>query len=345
MKAVSCTEDTFKAWDEFCDASDDAWFWHTSHYLKYILKFKLERRSVSKSFFVTDDYNQVVALCPLFLERDGEGNIFFSFGGDFNPNPCLVNSLTLKQREKILDFIFQHVDSLAHEHAVQAYNVRISILAENSFQHPYNYLLRDGFIGNTINTKILDLSISRDELWRALNHGHQQNIKKYQEQLTVLVHSTNCPPETIEQYRLMHQQAAGRATRPAETFVLMYRWLKEAAAMLLEVRQSQSSVGFFLFAIYKNKAYYASSVTHPDFNNIPVGHRALWEGMQYLADQGVHYLEIGWQQEGDDLFRLITEKERRISYFKKGFGGFTRTIFEGIKFYDRSLVAKTVHLG
>src|SRR5438132_7192268 len=83
------------AWDEFCDRSDDAWFWHSRAWLDYSLAYQPELQPQTRSFLAVHE-SQVVGICPLLREtyRDSQRiGHEFSWSGDACLAPALANEL------------------------------------------------------------------------------------------------------------------------------------------------------------------------------------------------------------------------------------------------------------
>ena len=69
LSIVPLTPDRYAEWDEFCRASPDAWFWHTSQWLEYTLHYRPDLQPRCESFFCLHQ-GAVVAICPLISRRN-----------------------------------------------------------------------------------------------------------------------------------------------------------------------------------------------------------------------------------------------------------------------------------
>jgi len=330
----------YKLWDDFCAASDEAWFWHTSDWHNYTLQYRPESEPLLLSF-VCMAQGKPVAICPLIREKfdDAAGvGAQFSFGGDAVPAPALVNGLGEKRRSQALRFVFQQVDRLAAEHHVQRVSFRTSPPASafwNSQSPPLSPFLRYGYHDVSLPTQVLDLTADEPTLLRAMRKGHRADITRAEKLLSAQVFDqSNITEDRFDAYRLLHQKAAGRVTRPLATFRMMYEWIQRGLAVLSCAALEDNNVGFALISIYKNGAYYSSGCEDPEFNHLPIGHLLQWKAIQWLKRSSIRRYEIGLQYFAPQPHAPVSDKEIKISFFKRGFGGVTVPSFRGEKFYD-----------
>ncbi len=345
MKTVALTKDKYKDWDKFCLESDDAWFVHTSKWLEMNYQYSKERYcSKSLSFFVEDD-SGVLAVVPLFLEKRSElgdeNHYEFSYGGRrYGITPALRNDLSEQRREKVIKYIFEHLDGLALENNVTRSCFRITMLAPK--KPKFNWMMKYGYFDAPVNTQLIDLTLPLDQLWSALRKGHKYDVNRGKKFYQIHVFSKENPDkEAFEQYRLLHHKASGRVTRGRETFDLMYDWLVSGEGVLFGVSKDDKFVGFSYVNVYKETAYYSSASDDPEFvTKIPISHVIQWEIIAWLKQNGYKTYEIGLQQFGPQFFDVPSPKHLQISLFKRGFGGRTAPIFHGIKYYNEEYMKK-----
>jgi lipid II:glycine glycyltransferase (peptidoglycan interpeptide bridge formation enzyme) len=153
---------------------------------------------------------------------------------------------------------------------------------------------------------------------------------------------TNITEERFEAYRLLHRKAAGRVTRPLSTFRMMHDWIQRGLAILSCALLDDKPVGFALINHYKDGAYYSSGCEDPEFNDLPIGHLLQWRAIQWLKLHRVRHYEVGVQFFGSQPHAPVSEKESKISFFKRGFGGQTVTSWRGEKFYDATYARRVL---
>jgi len=255
MEVIPLSERLYGDWDKFCMQSDDAWFWHTIDWLEYTIHLRPELKSQQKSFMIMND-NILIAICPLILDTiyDNEKNYnIFSFDRSYGSLPALKNGLSLKQRDKILKIIFDHIDKTALELNVKSCLLKFSPLTPSYFKSPhYNFLMKFGFLDTSLNTQILDLSKDLNQIQSEMRKGHRYDIRRGDKVFEVKIFDkSNIKKEIFDQYRILHHKAAGRITRPLSTFEMMYGWILKGNAILCGACYKGDFVNFALINIYK----------------------------------------------------------------------------------------------
>jgi len=331
MEIIKLTKDTYDEWDEFADRSDDAWWYNTTQHLNYILNYKPENKSVSKSFMVYRN-KELVATCSLIKEGSE-----FSFGGDYGPTPAFANGLTEKEERKIIKFVFNQIDKLAKENNIKRIKMRFPVLSESFDLH--NYLIEYGYLDTSISTNIINLLLFPQQLRANFRHGHDYDIDKASKVLKSRVYDkNNITKDIFDKYKYLHFIASGRKTRPDKTFDILYDNIKNGYAFLVGALLNDSFVSFAYFTAYKECVYYGSSCNKPNVD-LPLAHFVQWEAIKYMNTKYKIY-EIGWQQYGNTLSDFPSQKEINIGRFKRGFGGYTVPLFRGEKYYDKDFFLK-----
>jgi hypothetical protein len=338
MQTVFLNKNNEDLWDRFCLEFNEAWFWHTTDWMNYVLQYRPDFNPCQFSFLVEND-NRYVAICPLILETHNNRKEF-SFSEFGIPTPALANGLSSKLRKKIHDFIFEYIDQAAHSMGVQKVSFRFSPLAPSFIQANYplpNYLMRYGYLDATFNTQVLDITPSIEELKTNTRKGHKYDINRTSRILDVDVFDKNTiTREAYNLYCELHHKDAGRVTRPQITFDLMFNWINGGKAILVgaKLKEKKDYAGFAYLFIYKNGAYYGSACSNPDLNEIPIAHFILWESMKWLKRINIRYFELGWQFYGPTFHNNVSEKDFSISKFKRGFGGEQLPQLIAEKYYD-----------
>jgi hypothetical protein len=338
MEIAPLTKEKYKEWDAFCKESDDAWFWHTTGWLLFMLDYKPEIKKQNLSFFVFDK-EILLAVCPLMLETN-EGISQFSLAGDYGQIPALKRGLNDSVRNQIFKFIFEHIDNLAKKHNAKRILMRFPVLTTPMATS--NILTKFGFLDASLATQVVDMRIPFQELKKNLRHGHASDITKATKILTGhIFDSSSITKEIFEEYIKLHFKASGRVTRPRSTFDKMFDFIKEGSGFLVGAQKDGIYIGFSYFYLYKNSVYYGSACNDPEYGNIPIAHFIQWKAIEWMHNKKCVLYEIGWQHYGPTLLGTPSEKEINIDRFKRGFGGDACTLFRGEKYYDKEFFLDT----
>ena len=342
-------KDSISEWDSFVLSSGDAWFWHSSSWMKYTMNYRPDLKSESLSFFVKDD-SGILAVCPLFLENSVTGENFkeFSFGGGFLPFPTFLDTLTAQRRAKLEKFIFAYIDELAEKLNVKRIRLRDTPIRPGFYHRkppPINFLIKYDFIDCSGTTCILDLRRDDRETLNSMRKGHRYDIKRGRGIYNVRAHHKESATEDIfDKYRQLHYKASGRATRSKETFDLMRRMAMNGHAVLFSAEDEQEIRMFILLLLFKGSAYYGSEADDPDYiTEIPIGHMLQWNAINWLKERDFKLYDLGVQHFSHQIFSLPSKKEMSISLFKRGFGGNLLPYHKGEKYYDMDFFYHVFH--
>jgi len=342
MQIIEFNKKDYSSWNELCQASKSAWFRHTSWFLMYTKhsSFKLDKKNLS--FAVLDDSNKLVAVVPLIAQPIyNEPELWeFSMEGTPIPFPAL-DELTEKDGKKVLKFIFQEIDRLAEEHDISAAHFFVDPLSEVVLNGSlrYNPFLKFGYHNTSLTTNIVGLNKSEEDLLKQCAKGHRTDIIYAEQQgyiVDIFDHS-NITKEIFSVYKYLHFLAAGKKTRPDESWDDMFDWIQNNFGILALIRTAKDKdyISGLLTIVYKGKSYYGSGANDPAQDKIRgLGHLLQLETMKYLKQHGCTHYETGWNMYPIISDKVFTLKEVSIGHFKSLFGGEILPLFRGKKFFD-----------
>ncbi|PIR74183.1 MAG: hypothetical protein COU35_03945 [Candidatus Magasanikbacteria bacterium CG10_big_fil_rev_8_21_14_0_10_47_10] len=337
MNIESLKRQRYSQWDDLCNKSNDAWFWHTSGGLQYQLAYAAPFEPVDRSFVVVHD-GQIVGGIPL-IEMSEQGTRVFGLNGQPGPNPIFAPLLGDKQKKKAQKMLFEELDGLATDHGVKRCAVSYSPLmlcASERNTLKANPLVQFGFLDTSWISQCMLLDAPLDSLKKGIRHGHQYDLKRGEKVLrTEIFDASVLTRDIYVQYENLHEKAAGRKTRSSLTFDMMENFIRDRNAFLIGAKQGENWVGFAYFYIYNKHAYLGSACNDPDASTLPIAHCIQWAAIEYMHRQQVSSYEVGWQDYGPTLLSVPSQKEIDISKFKRGFGGEPVTVFAGEKYYDK----------
>jgi hypothetical protein len=343
FEALPLTAEAFDGWNRFAEESDDAWFWHTTHWMEFTEELARPRFIANLSFSIVVN-SEMLAICPLILERSSwsdESNRF-SCAGSPIPFPAMRSDLSSETRNQLLKFYVQRLASLAKDHGVGHVSVRVPAVARSYLSHglPFaNPLLKHGYIDLPYLTQVIELKKDLRILWGEISQGPKFHIKRATQLCEVDVWDRqSITAEKFLEYQLLHQKDAGRVTRSQRTFDLMLDWVRRGHAVLMEARHAGQAAAFALFILFGTGAYYGSSCKDPDTPDIPASHLIQWEAIRWLKKARFEWYEVGHQQFGPQWFDPASPKDVSIALFKRGFGGVTIPLVTAESFYSKSLL-------
>lgn len=336
MNIQYITRNDYPLWDALCQKNEQATFWHTSFAIDYYIDSSFLIQAEQKSFIVYMN-NKPIALMPVFLETI-ENQKYLSYGGSHLLSPIIDDSLNETMKQKVLQFILAKLDEMAQEQNVKRLKIAVGHLNDSFINqvNKYNYFLKyDGYVDCSELTCILDLRQTEEELFRNCTKGHKSSIKKGLQYLNVEIFDfESVTKKDIESFMQYYFEVAGKITRPTNTFENIYTWVKQGYAVLFKASYMGETCGYTLVNKYKNTAYYSMACKEKTKEEFNISHFLMWKSIEYLKKQNIFYYEMGLQHFQDKIYHFPSEKDKNISKFKRGFGGFLMPVFIAEKFYD-----------
>jgi len=327
-------------WEKFVNENNNTTWSYLTKWLTYQKYYS--SNIINDLSFIIVQSNKILCICPLFLEaKDGFNS--FSFSDSYLRAPLFNISLSSKYNKKVEKQCFKRIDELALQNNVDKIMFMLDPLSEN---YKYNFLMEYGYLDTSTNTCIIDLTEKKVDIWSKLRNSYKSLInngkKKYE---VIIVDAEKIDYKTHNLYKELHHKTAGRITRCQETWDLQYEMLKNDNALLIGLKDNDRFVAFSYFTHHNENAYYGSSSDDPDYKtDIPLEHTIIWSAIEYYKKRDFKLLEIGHQQFGRQVFDHPSLKDINLSFFKRGFGGEIRTIYRGIKYYDKEYMKKDLEI-
>ncbi len=122
------------------------------------------------------------------------------------------------------------------------------------------------------------------------------------------------------EFRRLHHDAAGRATRGDETWALQYAMLGGGDAFLVGLRDPLDSrlVGAGFFQCTRDEALYAVGAYDRSLFDKPLGHVVQQRAIETMKERGLRWYRIGERHYAQDR-PAPTPKQVAIAVFKHGF--------------------------
>lgn len=344
MEIVPLTPALAESWNAAAHASDDAWFWHTTHWMEWAEDLAAGQIVANRSFLVTEG-RDVLAICPALVE-DGRDGRRLGYG-PAGPLPmAAVRNDIGRAQARVLDLYALTLAAIGAEEKAAHASVRVPSLspAYLGAALPYaNPLLRFGYLDLPFLTQIIDLSAPLDALWSAVRKGHKAAVRAAERTCTAHVWTGEAlARETFDAYQQLHAKDAGRVTRDQRTFDRMERWIRDGHAALVEARRGETPVAFAYLILHKDGAFYGSACKDPDHPELTVSHLIQWTAIQWLKARGVRFYDVGLQQFGPQWFDVPSAKAVSISQFKRGFGGQTVPLVTAEMFFSTDALRETL---
>ncbi len=302
--AASFTPGDWRAWDAYVQSHPGGWFWHTSGWLHYQLAFRPGNEQAS--FMVLSDDGVVLAVVPLVLVHrvDRVAGVAgpvreLSYSGDPLPLP-------LSSSPTAAGFALEELRRQARRQGVS--KVRF-------WEHPFCDARHQSLGAHARGVRYVAAAqrvVDGVPAWAEVRASYRSLIHRGQRKYRIssATGDTEAAAALFSQYVVLHRRMTNHPRADA-TYRLQREWLAAGLALVVVAEDAAGTWGAAYWNAYRGAAYYSSGAyTAPD-----VGHALAWEALRALAELGVTCASLGWQG------TAVSDKERAIEFFKRGFGG------------------------
>jgi len=331
-KAISET-----GWNTYLKEFSNATHEYTGNMIEYRKAYSAYLKEDLSCVFIEN--GKPVIMMPLFLE-EYEGMKCFSSAKSYGVIPLINSRIPLNNQGRILNDCFEYINDLAKQRNIKKALFRFDPLinSDRKFDlYDYNFLMKYDYQNASINSQIIDLSIDKESLWQGLRKRFRSIINNAIKTYDFEIYdSKGIDIDVFNKYQEIHYKAAGKMTRPQLTFDIMFKQICDDEAFLLFAKHEKQYVLANFYLKFNHRVYYASGAELPDVQLLqPIGHGAQWTAIEYMKKSNIAFYEIGWQQFGKQTYDSPSDKEVNISFYKRGFGGRTVSLYRGIKNYEQ----------
>ncbi len=325
---VSRPDTGLEAWNQSADMFPDAWIWHR---WEAIDAYATWPNTDDASFTLLDPAtSQPVALVPM---RHVSGrwparrltSRLESTGG-----PAYAPTLSPRQRSNVEREVRACLLDLARKEGAHQIELAMAPLAparRGDASSNVNPLAMLGCAEASTQSWVLDLTgRSEDDLWRNLEHRVRKTVNKA-ERGGVIVRDAGT--KDLADYLRLHQTASvrnGLPVKPPAYFETIFEtFLKhDLATGFCAVAPDGRTIAIHIFAVYKNAALYWVVASDEEALTSGANDLVQWHAIRTFASRGLARYECGEAFPG-----APAGKRRRISDFKKGFGGDLAPYYRG----------------
>ncbi len=322
LKKIKFTEIEKKDWDFYIDSINIYSPYYSSWSIDYYLKFG----NITNLSYILLDGKTCIAVVPLAISSNN-----LSFGQTYCPSPFVNTNLREANRRKIYQNIFEDIDAMIKNakvqkyffstHPFQGFNAQKNNIALNN----YFELIKYASSIKIVNTLILDLTRTKEQLSNGLSKYHRKNIKKVEnKKINFKIINSNNSLEEVNKiffdYKNKHFDSASKITRPVATWEHMKNCIIDDKADLFYLEKDNVKISYLFCGKNKYFAFGWSQVNIDEYEKeFMPRHYLEWMAIQYYKITNKKFYEIG-ERYYDIIKSEYSEKELSISYFKEKFG-------------------------
>jgi len=307
-------------WNQSADAFPDAWIWHR---WEAIDAYATWPNTTDISFALLDPAtDEPVALVPMHRVLGRRPARRLTSRLESTGGPAYAPTLSPRQRSNAERDVRDALLALASDEGAHRIELAMAPLAPARNElaaSNVNPLALLGCKDTTTQSWILDLAErSEDELWRNLEHRVRKTVNKAERSG---ITARNAGRDDLADFLRLHEKAArrnGLPVKPAAYFDAIFQnfLARDMATGFCALDPDGHTIAIHIFAVYKNAALYWVVASDEDALASGANDFVQWHAIKAFAAQGLARYECGEAFPG-----APAGKRRRISDFKKGFGG------------------------
>ena len=306
------------AWDNVVENAAYAPVAHTRSMVLYQSAYIMEKvdEFVDLSIVLFHE-NKPVGVWPLNM-RLSEG--VWVCGSNEGPvyAPLFVNKIAEKTRKNLIAGCLEALDELCRITGQKTWRVVEFVGPDGLDQWHRKIMDRGATIQRVAHEMFVDLSMSMEDIKTNLRKSYKSLLSMGDRLWQSSVFAT-VEHKVFDEFRQLHYQVSGRATRSVETWNIQEQAINSGDAFLVVLRDDKGvMVGGGIFHISKTEGLYAVGVYDRNLFDKPLGHVVQIKAIEHMKTRGLRWHKLGERfYPGDNC--NPTEKELSIAHFKEGF--------------------------
>ena len=297
-------------WDALCAESPDAWLFHTSCW------FPLQKIE-DVSFAVVDHDGTPLSLVGVGSPKNNTGTELWL--SNLRAGIAHMDGLSVERRHELDRFALSEVQRIATSRRALRIDWELPSMPPGP-EGLVSALRESGYQCDIWPSKVLDLTLGEDDLWRDYRKGCKSVIRRAQ-RLGVTVHEVTdeAGVAIFADIHSRRMRSIGAPSSDADVFMEMWKLLYplRRCEILLAGLPSGVPVAGILVLTYKKMAYYQAACSDPDHMDSGGNTLLVHEAVLRAKSRGATLFHMG----PSPLASQVAEKAYLVGRFKNQFGG------------------------
>ncbi len=247
--------------------------------------------------------------------------------------PLFVKGLADKSRKTLVKGCLNLLEELCRAGKIASWESAESFTgpSELGLSEWHHQSMRRGAKGLLRHELFVDLSLEIEAIKACFRKSYKALITSGTRRWQVDV-IAEANPRVWNEFRELHLNVAGRATRSAETWELLHHAIIAGNALLVTLRNDcDDIVGGGFFNSSRDESVYSVGAFDRSLFDKPLGHVVQYRAIEEMKRRGLRWYKIGFRPYPCEL-PTPTEKEISIGEFKQGFA--THLLSQYVLRYD-----------
>jgi hypothetical protein len=297
-------------WDALCAKSGDAWLFHTSCWLPI-------QNIEDVSFAIVDHDGEPLSLVGVGSPKSETGEELWL--SNLRAGIAHMDGLTVELRHELDEFALAEVSRIAMSKQALWIDWELPSMPPGP-EALVSTLRKAGYRCDIWPSKVLDLTLNEDALWKDYRKGCKSVIRRAQ-RLGVAVHEVTDESGVVRFADMHARRMRSIGAPPSDPDVFMEMWKALAPSgqceILLASLPSGEPVAGTLVLSHKNMAYYQAACSDPDHMESGGNTLLVHEAVLRARSRGATRFHMG----PSPLASQVAEKAYLVGRFKNQFGG------------------------
>ncbi|MBF0385362.1 MAG: hypothetical protein HQL27_05775 [Candidatus Omnitrophica bacterium] len=344
------TDSNPDSWDDFCLKYDNAWFWHTTDFQRYILDNHPTWNNYTKSFMVTKN-EKILAVVPVIIgEKKYEDSKVWkeiSYSGWSTPFAAVISDIDSKDKEMLNQTIIDNINLIAKEEGVARAVFSVSFHQKDTYEKS----LKKNELVNFVNfqdiserTLVIDLSADINSVLSSFRERYARYIRANEQAINIeAISRSMVADEVLIQYKEVSSHDPSQEFHQGKAEFIAANVEKGKGVLFkCSLAENRKAVGFLFVIFYKKYAFDFAVAVDKNYENLRVSHAMKKAATIFLKENGCLVYELGVLTEASKPHRVASDKQKGITNFKRGFANKDLPLFIAEKFYSEEYF-KYVH--
>ena len=314
------------AWDAVVRGSPDGWVFALHDWQNLILD--VVEWGIEEHSFALVENGYTVAVVPLQFNPN---NGIMASSGWSGAGPIICGTVSGKARVRLIRTAIDHCIETAIRRGASNLDIPLLPVTRTSISAPWgvNPLVYYGLEDISGLSRVVDLSLSQEELWSDMSPDARRQIKLAREK-GLLVARANWK-QSVDHYYELHCETYNRTgvpPHPKAYFAGIAELMSPSGhAVLWQISNKMGDViAYHNDAYFGQGAYYHTGCSRSDAADMSAGYLLFWEAMLGAKAEGIRWYDCGAVFPNSD-----DPKQRGLTTFKTKFGGKDHRLFRGHK--------------
>ena len=303
------------------------------NYSKKVIDYQL--RYWNGSGQPTEDFSVIlyhekrpIALWPLILSRSSSDELRVSSNGGAELHPPLfVAGLAAKTVKNLTTKCFTALNQFCIGSRIAGWQSVSPFSEDTGLSVWHDKVMQAGGRASLKHELFLDVTRPIEEIKSGLRKSYKTLVNSGSKWWSTHL-LTQADAAIWEEFRALHQSAAGRLTRSLDSWVAQLDAIACGAAFFVFLRDgSNKMVGGGLFHVTRDECVYAVGAYERSLFDKPLGHVVQYRAIEEMKRRNIRWYKLGQRSYPGDVPEP-SSKELSISDFKQGFASHLFPIHE-----------------